>query len=160
MLFLYRTAHYNGFHTGIHPELMSCMNRVYLRGCEAKYLEQLLGGADFCEKPPETGRRSLGESDEQEVGGVRPKEGKRIDRTKGLNGRGSRIGGGSRRGVAGQGSRPGVTTRSLVDPDVHFGRHGNGDAGSLVIHIRSGDIFSPINAERMKVSFPAYGQVR
>lgn len=40
-----------------------------------------------------------------------------------------------------------------------FGRGGDGSAGSLVMHMRSGDIFMAKNVERMKNSFPGYGQV-
>lgn len=40
-----------------------------------------------------------------------------------------------------------------------FDRGGKGTAGSLVMHIRSGDIFLVKNVERMKFSFPGFGQV-
>ncbi|CAM9677107.1 unnamed protein product [Scytosiphon promiscuus] len=37
----------------VHDDLLSCMNRVYVRGCEAAYLEPILGAERFgyCEKP-------------------------------------------------------------------------------------------------------------
>lgn len=33
---------------GIHPDLLSCMNRVYLRGCEAAYLGRMVDTSKFC----------------------------------------------------------------------------------------------------------------
>lgn len=139
---------------------MSCMNRVYLRGCEAKYLESLLGGTNFCEKAPETRRRVLGESDEHEEVGVRSGQERLGDDAKLLNGPAGRASGRGRRGGADQGKHPEVATRRLSDPNFKLRNDANGSAGSLVIHIRSGDIFSPANAVKMKASFPAYGQVR
>lgn len=144
---------------------MSCMNRVYLRGCEAKYLEPLIGGADFCEKPPASDRRFLGERDEQEEPGTAPRfpaseERKQADHAKAVLNSRKGLGGGGRSGVSDQGSHPGMANRNLRDPDTKFGLGAQGSAGSLVIHVRSGDIFMPINAERMKPSFFAYGQVR
>ncbi|CAM9527243.1 unnamed protein product [Hapterophycus canaliculatus] len=82
----------------IHADLLSCMNRVYVRGCEAAYLEPILGAGDFsyCTKPAGTNNRRL------------------------LDGRGRQT--------------AGAVTTAATPID-------RGNAGSLVIHIRSGDIF-------------------
>lgn len=107
----------------VHADLLQCMNRVYLRGCEAKYLQPLFGAPDFCEnRPPENTRRRL----EGELG----------------------YGGGGR----------GAPTLTMPGAAASDGE--GGGAGSLVIHIRSGDIFLPKNAERLKRDFLGYGQVR
>lgn len=158
---------------------MKCMNRVYLRGCEAKYLEPLLGTSNICQNPPASGGRFLQDSDsldqdhqvqpgepslydgrpprspspsEKKGQGVHPKEGI-------FNGRRGRIVGGKEELSA---KRPhlDLTNRDLGEPETGVAARGTAEsAGSLVIHIRSGDIFLPSNAEKLKQSFHTYGQV-
>lgn len=162
-------------HTGFDPHLLQCMNRVYLRGCEAKYLEPLLSTSDFCEKPPANSRRLDQDADGAErhakhqmapgTSGALAETPLRMpasDSTRAavVNSRtrlrqsGSYVGG------------PGLSlsTKPRGDDDrtirSRFDRDAKGGAGSLVIHIRSGDIFLTRNVERMKIPFPGYGQVR
>lgn len=148
---------------------------VYVRGCEAKYLEPLLGSSDFCEKPPASDRRFLRESEKDENQDVMPEEPslrtgtsprffaseqrKPADHAKVVHNSHRGLGGGAKRSSSDQGPHPGVTNRNLGDPYTSFGRGSKGSAGSLVIHIRSGDIFLPRNAIIMEPNFPGFGQV-
>lgn len=151
------------------------MNNVYLRGCEATYLEPLLGSSDFCEKPPPNERRFLRESDlvvyedhmsETSLGTGTPMRDSATEESNeadfanvGISNRRGLGGGG--RGVSNQGPYPaGVKNRNLGGPDASFNRGTEGSAGSLVIHIRSGDIFLPRNAIIMEPNFAGFGQVR
>lgn len=156
---------------------MSCMNRVYLRGCEVKYLEPLLGTSDICQKPA-SGDRALREANLEQDDEVRPEqpsvdtvdtpprfpaseEGRHTDHVKAIIT--SRTAGGidgGKGGFSDQRPHSGVTSRNLGTPSISLGRGTEGSAGSLVIHIRSGDIFLPMNAVKMKNSFHTYGQVR
>ncbi|CAN0111630.1 unnamed protein product [Ectocarpus fasciculatus] len=79
--------------TELHPDLQTCMSKVKMRGCEAVYFQESLGGEDSCSTP----RRQL-TADEKEPGSI-------------------------------------VTGSSSP-----LERKG---AGSLVLHIRSGDVFRP-----------------
>ena len=140
------------------------MNRVYLRGCEVRYLEPLFGTSDFCEKPPAGGGRLLREGiaeahnfdDPAErndppsasVTGPRSRQparrlNKHLEKGTTKNSR-RRLGGEST--VAG----PSLSMPTSEPP---------GSAGSLVIHIRSGDIFDPLLERKAKMAFPGYGQV-
>lgn len=38
----------------VHEDLLSCMNHVFVRGCEAEYLGPLVDTRRFCPRPPET----------------------------------------------------------------------------------------------------------
>lgn len=151
------------------------MNNVYLRGCEALYLEPLLGSSDFCEKPPANERRFLRESDlkgyeehipektslltgaSMKYSATKEKEYADIADAVLSNRRG--LGGGGRGGYY-QRPYPGVKIRNLGGPDASFRGGAEGSAGSLVIHIRSGDIFLPRNAKIMEPNFAGFGQVR
>ncbi|CAN0416887.1 unnamed protein product [Ectocarpus sp. 12 AP-2014] len=78
---------------GLHPHLQKCVRNVKMRGCEAAYLKESLGGEDSCPSP----QRQLAEHEDE-----------------------------SAQLVAG-------TTSPLE----------RREAGSLVVHVRSGDIFKP-----------------
>lgn len=168
------------FNAGVHPDLMRCMNRVYLRGCEAKYLEPLLGTSNICQNPPASGGRFLQNNDSLDQDHhVRPEKSSLYDgrpqrfpspeekeQEQGgnaeedvLNGRRGRLGGG-KEDFSGKRPHLGLTNRDLseTEPSVVV-RGTDGSAGSLVIHIRSGDIFLPRNIPKLKHSFHTYGQV-
>lgn len=152
------------------------MNRVYLRGCEVKYLEPLFGTTDFdfCEKPSASGggtgtdRRRLRESvpggahDYLDGRAVTPEQPSasvtgpraRPPATKSKNELANRTTESSRRGLEGEAGLGGPTL-SLPTTETL----GTGSAGSLVIHIRSGDIFDPLLEKKANLAFPGYGQV-
>lgn len=88
--------------TDVHPDLLSCMNRIYLRGCEAEYLGSLGRISELCESRESSGS-SLSSG---------PKTGNLACE---------------------------VNTRQPPDPVK-----GNNE-GSLVMHVRSGDIFDKTN---------------
>lgn len=230
--------------TGVHADLLSCMNRVYLRGCEAAYLEPLLGteGFDYCPKPAAThgrrlsndnyGRRDAGTETTSFINGVSsrvtkeasesllaaaragpgaaPPSGikqadhlsddrshdrrhssgsdmiavesdrreRRSNRVRSKDKRAARtvddavLGGRRRLGEAEHGGgeilangegHPSLKSPHLVENvGLHSGMSSTrepGSAGSLVIHIRSGDIFLNEVLERSRADFLGYGQV-
>ncbi|CAM9663704.1 unnamed protein product [Scytosiphon promiscuus] len=229
----------DAFHLwSVHPDLLSCMNRVYVRGCEAAYLEPLLGAESFgyCPDPAANSGRRLSKNDGQPRGdmltaiattslvtkdvGTGASEAKspevtssraaeadpssdtlNVDRVRdsrvrdndteevrgsessrnGVMPRNVRAPGvdegaadGRRRLRAGGewdgelladgGRKPGSTYATVDDDgdDMHTSMYGvrkRGSAGSLVIHIRSGDIFRPVKPGRTPSrSFLSYGQ--
>lgn len=216
-------------HSAIHPQLLSCMNRVYIRGCEAAYLEPLLGAERFsyCENPAATtthGRR-LSENDgrQEDARGVTatttippplatadaatgsalsaPASSRTMMESDPLSSQGRDTGMEEEDSTNERGSGNGVPSRGLqvsgvsegatdgrrrlraagdrdgespadggrklvtadtppVDNGMTSGLGKRGSAGSLVIHIRSGDIFKHLRpgAEPSRM-FLSYGQV-
>lgn len=158
------------------------MNRVYLRGCEAKYFEPLLDTSDFCENPPASSRRLGRNGDEdaggrhegQDVPGLPAAHAETPPRTPASNTkRAALLSSRTRlRQSSSDSEGPGLNMSTKPETPGDYDdiirsssssssvdRDATGGAGSLVIHIRSGDIFLPLNAERMKYSFPGFGQV-
>ncbi len=142
---------------------------MYLRGCEAEYLEPLFGTTDFCENPPASdggGGRRLREGGPEEhdlddravkfelppASVTSPRT--RPPATKSKKERTNRTTAKGRRKLEGEAGL-GEPTLSLAT-----GTPGTGGAGSLVIHIRSGDIFAPLLEKKAAMAFPGYGQVR
>lgn len=157
---------------------MGCMNRVYLRGCEAKYLEPLLGTSDFCEKKPASSRRL-----DQSGGDTEDRPGQEVPGASGaaaLAGTPPRIPASDSARSTARSSRTSLrqSSSSTEGPDLSLStktggydgdnvsggcdRDAEGSAGSLVIHMRSGDIFRPSTTSRAKGSFWLHtmGQVR
>lgn len=79
------------YHIDVHNDLLHCMNRVFVRGCEAEYLDPMIHTEDFCPKPAVNGGGG-GEGDDS--GGITPAlpsgfgsdEGKQNDVSNGENG--------------------------------------------------------------------------
>lgn len=115
---------------GVHPDLVTCMRRVYLRGCEAAYLASLVRTADFCE--------SLDEGHQDPTQG--PSTVEPITGTANLC--------------------EGNVQEEVVPEKLHAvvprnERAPRGSAGSLVMHLRSGDIFNGVRHSRTS----EFGQV-
>ncbi|CAM9853875.1 unnamed protein product [Scytosiphon promiscuus] len=161
----------DAFHlANIHEDLLSCMNRVYLRGCETTYLEPLLGTETFgfCTKPLATHGRRLSEdadrpaapaSAESEAAAAAAAAAHQAV----LNSR-RRLG--EEEGEGSGGGSPFLTMSSEFESTddefyavVEAPDEVREDAGSLVIHIRSGDIFRPTKRQlEKKTNFLIYGQ--
>ncbi|CAN0262035.1 unnamed protein product [Ascophyllum nodosum] len=99
---------------GIHPDLLSCMNHVYLRGCEAAYLGAMVKTSEFCAAGETSFTSPPGVNAAQFVHDVNDHHVENDQESKSVGGSSS-VGG-------------------------HSQERGPG-AGSLAIHIRSGDIF-------------------
>lgn len=207
------------------------MNRVYVRGCEAAYLEPLLGTEKFgyCANPAATNRRQLSDNNEQRdvattatttpllatveatsgppvpaslrttqsdparegcdrihrVEDATAGEGSSSERSRNgvpsrddqasrpyedaIDGRRRLHAAGKKDGKSSAEGEPKLTMASLpVDDDdgnfdtsIMTGLGERGSAGSLVIHIRSGDIFKPVKPGKVPSRcFQSYGQVR
>lgn len=118
---LNESAHFFSF-SGVHPDLLRCLNHVFVRGCEVDYMGPVANTSAFC--PPK---------------GV---EENAIDASANHQRR--------RR-------RKSRTLDVLQSPATNRGRAPQQtSAGSLVVHIRSGDIF---NAKRMGGKRSDFGQV-
>ena len=111
---------------GIHPDLLSCMNNVYLRGCEAAYLGAMVKTSEFCAAGETSFTSPPGVNAAQFVHDVNDHHVENDQESKSVGGSSS-VGG-------------------------HSQERGPG-AGSLAIHIRSGDIFEG------RLDSRRYGQV-
>lgn len=107
---------------GIHRDLYGCINRVYLRGCEAAYLGNLVDTSNYCNRS----RTNVRPSDVHEKGASTCKNNVQED-------------------------EPIRNSVSRLDDTNEVGESG---MGSLVVHIRSGDIFHKHNDSRI-----SFGQV-
>lgn len=119
--------------SGVHPDLLSCMNRVYLRGCEAEYFSPLIRSLDFCEPSAPTEGRSFSASGlDKAVEAISNLKANHLVLRRELD-----------------------SGEPALDPPTP----GQSSAGSLIIHIRSGDIFKRRNTHLAGANFPGFGQV-
>ena len=114
---------------GVHPELLRCLNRVFVRGCEAKYLGAVVDKPAFCDAMVD-----------QSAASTLPNHHRRRAETTDL-----------------KPNRFESPPRALSPaPQQIAGTDSSQRAGSLVIHIRSGDIFDPTGEGSKR---PEFGQV-
>eukprot|EP00904_Undaria_pinnatifida_P009744 jgi/Undpi1/58/HiC_scaffold_1.g00058.m1 len=113
---------------GVHPELLRCLNHVFVRGCEAKYLGAVVDKPSFCDAKVD-----------QSAASTLPNHHRRRAETNNL-----------------KPNRFESPPRALSPaPRQIAGTDSSQRAGSLVIHIRSGDIFDPTGEGSKR---PGFGQ--
>lgn len=155
---------------GVHPDLLRCINRVFVRGCEAEVLGSVARANSFCLPKDKTNatittggsnqqslrnlhqdRRHLRSStalDPEGIDDLLPSAALHLEGTRHLRASAALV----------PEEKRNVQSSTALDPGPQFlGTGGDGSAGSLVIHIRSGDIF---NAKGQGKTHPEYGQVR